>query len=317
MTLRHLARLILTLVAALAVGGTAARGQTCSFSMDAINFGSVPWTSISSGALTTTATFRANCSGAGAGVLRICVDIDGGTGGIQSAGLYRLMPNIGAASVFRVTLLENASRTTWGTASAATYPPQILDLPDQGAGSRAGVVNAYAAVDSFLAPPYAGQHSSQLRATIRYGAQAASCSLLPQTASLTIPMTLNVLPTCNVLAEALNFGSIFSLDTPSVATTRIYVTCTNGSLYTVTLGNGQNGSSAAARVLKSDVGTLTYALYSDAAMKQVWGDGTSAAAVQRTGTGTQETLVIYGVIPGRQNPPSGTYTDQVIINVVF
>lgn len=59
---------------------------------------------------------------------------------------------------------------------------------------------------------------------------------------------------------------------------------------------------------------LGYELYSDAARANLW---TTATLVAGTGTGTAQTINVYGRIAALQNVPAGAYADVVVATVNF
>jgi spore coat protein U-like protein len=87
---------------------------------------------------------------------------------------------------------------------------------------------------------------------------------------------------------------------------------------TISLSTGSSGNYGA-RTMLFGANTLNYNLYMDAARTTVWGDHTS-------GTSNYGpvflailpiTLQIYGRIPARQNAKAGSYTDTVVVTMLF
>jgi len=86
---------------------------------------------------------------------------------------------------------------------------------------------------------------------------------------------------------------------------------------TINLGTGSSGTYGA-RTMLNGANALNYNLYMDAARTQVWGDktgGTSNYAALLNLTAV--TLSIYGRIPARQNAKAGSYSDTVVITLLF
>ncbi|MGP1258829.1 MULTISPECIES: Csu type fimbrial protein [Serratia] len=154
-----------------------------------------------------------------------------------------------------------------------------------------------------------------------------ACSLLAQadskTATLAVSATL--LSACeagsssggNVSFGTLNFGTLYFLSTAtSVAGQQnagaIRVKCTNGTSYSVLLGGGQSGNTAA-RYLQSAAGQrVNYNLYTNAAHSTIWDNLTG---VSQTANGTDNWLPVYGMIPAQSTPPTGSYTDTVQVTI--
>jgi spore coat protein U-like protein len=64
---------------------------------------------------------------------------------------------------------------------------------------------------------------------------------------------------------------------------------------------------------------LEYNLYLDAARTRVWGDGTggTSAYVARPDEGVTTSVPIYGRIPPRQNVKPETYTDTIVVTLLY
>jgi spore coat protein U-like protein len=144
------------------------------------------------------------------------------------------------------------------------------------------------------------------------------------TAGNSFQVTATVTSACTVSGTTLNFGA--SIDplataTPLDATSTLSVVCTNTTPYTVALNAGTNAGGASnfgARTMKSGSNTLGYQLYLDAGRSSVWGDGTASSATSAgTGTGSTQTLTIYGRLPSLANVIPGSYTDTVTVTVSY
>lgn len=154
---------------------------------------------------------------------------------------------------------------------------------------------------------------------------AALLPLLAQagTAGNSFQVTATVTSACTVSGTTLNFGA--SIDplaaaTPLDATSTLSVQCTNTTPYTVSLNAGVNAGGASnfgSRLMKSGSNTLGYQLYLDAGRATVWGDGTASSTSAGTGTGSAQTLTIYGRLPSLANVVPGSYTDTVTVTVSY
>ena len=70
--------------------------------------------------------------------------------------------------------------------------------------------------------------------------------------------------------------------------------------------------------MKNGIKTLGYQLYSDSLHSIVWGDGTSLSAVTPgVGTGSNQSLTVYGRLPTVTGAIPGTYTDTVTVTVTY
>lgn len=141
------------------------------------------------------------------------------------------------------------------------------------------------------------------------------------TTTTTFNVTGTVVPTCSVSAAALSFGAAIPnpINVNVDATSTITATCSNGSPYTIALSAGLGaGATFAQRRLTSGGNTLIYSLYTDTGRTTVWGNGTAGNVLSNnTGTGTAQTITVFGRIPSPQSVPTGTYSDTITVSVTF
>ena len=144
--------------------------------------------------------------------------------------------------------------------------------------------------------------------------------------NITSPLTVTatVAANCTINTTALVFGTYDAIG-PNAANAlngsggEVIVTCTMGTIPTVTLDQGINpkSSSSAAfpeRQMSGPNGSrLAYALFSDAARSNAWG----SAGVSYTSNGTPKTLQVWGSVDSGQNVPAGVYSDTVVATVIF
>jgi spore coat protein U-like protein len=138
----------------------------------------------------------------------------------------------------------------------------------------------------------------------------------------TFSVGATIADSCSVSATALAFGTIDPLDNVTNntdATTTIEVTCANGTTYDVGLDAGlATGATVTARAMTSGSDTLNYALYSDAGRSTNWGDTVGTDTVSDTGTGSAQTITVYGRVPsGQETTPTGTYADTITVTVTY
>jgi spore coat protein U domain-containing protein, fimbrial subunit CupE1/2/3/6 len=145
-------------------------------------------------------------------------------------------------------------------------------------------------------------------------------------ASNDLAVSATVITSCRVNSGALNFNTYdpvsLHASTPLQRSGIFRVTCTNGSSALAKLSQGNNpggGSTDASpiRRMEGDPGIyLSYQLYQDVAYSTAWGN-TNSTGKALTGSGTQNTVTVYGrVLPG-QLVPEGTYSDTISITVSF
>ncbi len=135
---------------------------------------------------------------------------------------------------------------------------------------------------------------------------------------------------CAITTPTLAFGSYDPLvATNHDSTAVVNVSCTRTVIptetvnYTLTASIG-NGPSYAARRMMSGLEILNYNVYRNAAMTQVWGNGTGGSfsitgsfRLNDTNPTRNRNHTIYGRIPPLQNSAAGTYTDTLVMTLTF
>lgn len=134
----------------------------------------------------------------------------------------------------------------------------------------------------------------------------------------TLKLNATVTRNCTVAALPLMFGTVADNVTVT-AQTRVFVNCTPGTPYTVTMDNGLWVKSGQRRM--SNPGAkgvreyLDYDIYRNAARTQRWG-GTPATGVSGVTGAAQVTLIAYGSALGKK-VSAGAYTDTVVVTLTF
>jgi spore coat protein U-like protein len=138
------------------------------------------------------------------------------------------------------------------------------------------------------------------------------------TASSTIAVSATALALCTVSATSMAFGN-YSSTAVLDASTSVGVTCTNGTSYTVGLDNGTTSGATSATRLMAGGGsdTLGYSLYKDSARSSVWGNSVGSNTTAGTGSGSLQSLTVYGRVPASQFVAPGAYTDTVTVTVSY
>jgi len=162
----------------------------------------------------------------------------------------------------------------------------------------------------------AGQYSTTSSIYIYY----RSASLVPTGlncmggAIITSPVTIQatIQPNCNVSATTISFGTQNTLTQTLSAQGAITLNCTLAQPYQITLGT--NGYPPNQRRMVGGNRYIQYGLYSDSAYQNSWG---TTVPVTGTGTGLNQTIPVYALVPVQATPSSGTYTDTVAITVTY
>jgi spore coat protein U-like protein len=129
---------------------------------------------------------------------------------------------------------------------------------------------------------------------------------------------------CSISTVGLLFGN-YNVFSPTALTSNASITykC-NGVVplidrVTIDLSQG-NAGTYASRTLSRGTEVLNYNLYLDAAMTQVWGNGTGGT--QRYGptsppNNQDVTTTIFGRIPSGQDVTVGNYSDTIVATINF
>lgn len=138
-----------------------------------------------------------------------------------------------------------------------------------------------------------------------------------------VPNVCSLVSTSNVA-----FGTITDIGTSLTnhnATGAVVTKCNYGTAYTIYLGDGNNRISGGYRRMAYGSYLMPYQLYKDSTYSAVWDatGGTTATGgsggVTSTGTGANQTFVVYGQIPKGVTLPTvpGSYTDTVVVTVTY
>ncbi|SEO42145.1 Spore coat protein U (SCPU) domain-containing protein [Luteibacter sp. UNC138MFCol5.1] len=333
--------IVLICVASLFVAGRAQAVTTCS--VTSITTLAFPAVQPTGSAVDTVATINYSCTYTG-GLL-------GGLYGVYLTGCLGMAPDDqGAVSPrtminasndrMRYDIYKDSQRTSvLGPVGNATYAPlpfqlqfTILSNPQTQTGS-ATVYGRIPTPQPSLSP---GNYSATLAggATAngiawRYNEALLSLGTFPagcQTggggggtaAGPSSTVTSSVAKACTITtATALDFGNVPGfLRTPSDQTSLLRMTCTNRSPFQVGLDNGQNASGSTRR-MASGSGFVAYELYRDSQRTQRWGNTINSDTATGTGSGSEQTLTVYGRVPVQPAAAAGGYSDTVTVTVTY
>ena len=163
-----------------------------------------------------------------------------------------------------------------------------------------------------------GDGSFTVYAQLAAGQNAISGTYTDTVSSATtsFTITVTVANTCTIGASALNFGNYTGALVNAQST--ISATCTNRALYYVGLNAGTaTGATVSTRKMTSGTNTLNYALYSNSARTTNWGNTVGTDTVAGTGTGSAQSLAVYGQIPAGQYPKPGSYLDTITATITY
>lgn len=119
---------------------------------------------------------------------------------------------------------------------------------------------------------------------------------------------------CTVTTTPVVFGAYDALNaTPKDGVGVVDTSCTVNTSIAARLGPG-NGT-VMARKMMNGAHSLNYNVYIDAARTNVWGG--ESAGFTNFGSGKRMIMTVYGRIPAGQAKPGGTYSDVLVVTVVY
>lgn len=286
----------------------------CTIPTTTVPFGSVDL--ISGSTVTTTGTVSVSCPG-GFGnfpYLWICTSIGVG---VNSTSVNNRTMKSGSNTLAYQLYTDSAMTSVWQYTPSNQY-----STPYSNSTGGSSNTTVYAKILSGQTSPpgtYTDTYSTSAQAQVS-GNVASS---LPGTcgggtAALSVSVTATVTANCALDVTNINFGSIGALGSNVDATGLITVTCTNTTPYNIGLNAGTGtGATVAARKMTKGAQMVVYTLYKDAARSSVWGNTIGTNTLAGTGTGTGQSLTVYGRVAAQSTPAAGTYSDTVVVTVTY
>jgi spore coat protein U-like protein len=318
-------RIAATAAFAWACGAEPSGAVTCVANATNIAFGSLGVGALANA--TTSGTIYEGCSGGWQtrGNLSTCIAIGAGANSVSQTN--RTMTN-GAYSISYNLYSDTAMSTPYADPGADSFY-----IPYSTSSGGYTTTTTYAKIlsaASGIAPgTYTDTYSTTAQSFIDFDTwnttyPPITCGLNPYYTGLaaTFTVSVTVLASCSIAASNLNFGSASVLSANVDATSNLTVTCTNTTPYTVALGPGSGtGATTSHRSMTGTSGSVGYALYQDAARSVNWGNTPPPAANADTasgvGTGSAQTLTVYGRVPPQTTPKQGAYSDTVIVTLTY
>lgn len=286
----------ITLAALLLICGSGAANaaNTCSLSATGITFG------VFSGSQTTTVgSVTIHCTGNG--TVNFTLTLSTGSSGTYSSrqmtnNANRLAYNLHPDGGFTLIWGDGTGGST--TVSGKLTAPANFLVP------------IYGKVPSQTIPP-ADTYSDTIIATL--DCPGNSCN----TATTSFLVTANVQTNCTIAATNLVFGDYTQVQLNGQS--QISLACTNAAPWNVGLNQGTfpGATVTTRRMTGPGSSSLLYFLYRDAAHGLNWGNTIGTDTVSGTGTGTVQTLTVYGGIPASQAAGPGGYQDTIIATITF
>lgn len=308
-------RILLWLILGLGLLPLDAQAQNCSYSVSPVlEFGRT--SAVPTPEIDAIATISVTCSSLLSVNRRVCLSIPAGSGGLSIADRRMVQ----GSHFMQYQLYANPGRTTvWG-ALGDSSPPVAVDFPLL-IGSRTVPVTIYGRVFAGQTGKAVGGYLSNLAPQARWRDYILTPSCQNVSGNLstlpTLTARLIIDPSCTITANPLNFGTVTAI-TGHAATSNLSATCTLNAPYSIALNGGSVTGNVNNRQMRLGPGPATgdYQLYRDGAHTQIWGN-TQATSVAGTGTGSAQSIPVYGSVPAQGPKPPGVYQDTITATITF
>jgi spore coat protein U domain-containing protein, fimbrial subunit CupE1/2/3/6 len=219
----------------------------------------------------------------------------------------------------------SAGSTLCGSGQSSLKLVQDIASDPDSSGNYNTTVPVYGRIFPGQTTLPAGTYTSSFASTGTSRAVAAyqlsgSCSNITANATdFPFAASASVVPSCRVSASDLGFGTQGVLDNDLDATSAVTVTCTNGASYSVGLNQGTtSGGTTTIRKMvgQTSSATINYQMFKDIARTDNWGNASGSWATG-TGTGSAQSLTVYGRMPAQTTPKPDTYRDTVTVTVTY
>lgn len=148
----------------------------------------------------------------------------------------------------------------------------------------------------------------------------SASAALASTQSATFGVTASVAASCSITADSLNFGA-YDGSTTLTPTSTVSVNCTNTTPYNVGLNAGTgSGATTTTRVLTGTTSAsnkLNYTMWQNSARTTNWGNTVGTDTESGTGSGSAQSLTVYGQLASGQTANGDSYTDTITATLTF
>jgi spore coat protein U-like protein len=287
-------RSILAAVLLVLTPAAAHAALVCSLGASGVDFGV-----FSGPQLTIVGSLTVICSGGG-NINNAQVSLSTGSSGTYAARQMNNGPNRLSYNLYS----DPAFTQIWGDGTGGSSPVTFAS------GVQVRILTIYAKLPA-QQEPASGAYSDQIVATL--SCSGNSCN----TVTTPFSVTANTVADCRISATNLVFGdySQAQLDGQS----QILLTCTTGAPWNIGLNDGTfpGATVTTRRMLGHGNSSLMYSLFRDAARTLNWGNTVGSDTVSGTGTGSLQTIPVYGRIPASQPAGPGGYVDTITATITF
>jgi spore coat protein U-like protein len=138
------------------------------------------------------------------------------------------------------------------------------------------------------------------------------------TLTTTLNVTASVVTACSISGGTLAFGTYTGAEIDQTAT--LTVICTSQGPYSIGLSKGLgNGASTSNRWMTGATHNepLYYALYLNAYHGTNWDDYNGTNVYSGNGTGSSQTIPVYGVLAANTPLVTDTYSDTITVTITY
>ncbi len=296
----------------------------------------------------TTTSFTITCNTTALSLLatasvRACLGVGIGTTGVAISPLRRMTNASGDPMSYQL-FTSAAYSTIWGLTPGTTPGPLVVDLnysvPLLTGGSGAVTVTLYGRVPASQTLAAGSYSSSFSGADVRLeyafnevllgtATAPAACTTATgvtgrkvATGGFPFTVTATVLPQCSTYVTTdMDFGTNAGAIAANIdRTSTIGLTCLNRTAYTIALDNGlyANGTVRRMRHATDPSYFIPYELYRESTRTQRWGSTANVDLVSGTGTGSAQTLTVFGRAPPTTGAVAeGSYSDQIKVTITY
>ncbi|GGD27616.1 Csu type fimbrial protein [Aureimonas glaciei] len=311
--LRFALLIVFTLLAA-----SGAKAAACTVEIGDLAFGSVD--SLFAAPTDSVASVRIDCVQVtpGAAQVVVCLHLGAGSGG--AVGGVRQLTSGGRTLAFQL-YQDGGYGSPWGSRDAPSLgaPRRVVAVVSGEVASA--TIDLFGRVPGGQSTAAAGRYDSSFvgaDTVFEFAEGDLDCNASggAGTGQAAFSVQADIPANCLVEAGDIDFGEHGVIDRAVDAEARIAVTCTPETGYSVTLGPGLGGGTdPEQRILRAGSDLAIYGLYLDPARSQPFGSSLETR-LPGTGTGTQQTVPVYGRVPPQPVRP-GTYSDTVAVTITY
>lgn len=259
----------------------------------------------------------------------IIVSCDGGTQGeviraCVAIGSSRQMARASQGGSIGYHLsADGYGGTSWGSDIGTALPYVDVTIGGNGSGSHQLQIFGSILPNQSTAPTSQQNHQytghPDLVVVSDLAAGHADCSTIVTNQNIGIAnVQADYVPACYMTVGALAFGTITSTLSGIPSSTSIDAQCSAAAPYSIALNYGTGPAvDPTVREMTSGANKLIYGIYLDGAHTRPWGFTAGVNVFGGVGTGSPSTIPVYGRIQPQTTPPSGSYSDVVVITIDY